>query len=102
MPELIIHVSALPSMHVTQHDVTFLADLQRPLFDTACKLTETEHAGCRSRAVGWRFGKHLPAAVPLVIQHLQAGKEGDDELKVCARTSACAAGHALWWLGFKI
>ena len=37
---------------------------------------------CCSRAVGWRFGKHLGAAVPLVIQFLTNAEEGSDELQV--------------------
>lgn len=34
-----------------------------------------------SRAVGYRFGKHLPVTVPLVIDYCQQAKEGDDELR---------------------
>ena len=34
-----------------------------------------------SRAIGYRFGKHLPAAIPLVIKFSQNAAEGDDELR---------------------
>ena len=36
------------------------------------------------RAAGWRFGRHLDTAVPLVVKHWTAAGEGDDELRdVC-------------------
>lgn len=34
-----------------------------------------------SRAVGYRFGQHLPEAVPLVITYAKKAAEGDDELR---------------------
>lgn len=33
------------------------------------------------RAAGWRFGRHLDIAVPLVVEKWSAAGEGDDELK---------------------
>ncbi len=34
-----------------------------------------------SRAVGYRFGRHLSTAVPLVVSHCDKAAEGDDELR---------------------
>ena len=34
-----------------------------------------------SRAIGYRFGKHLPSTIPLVIKFSQNASEGDDELR---------------------
>ncbi|GAX78344.1 hypothetical protein CEUSTIGMA_g5786.t1 [Chlamydomonas eustigma] len=34
-----------------------------------------------SRSVGYRFGRHLPSAVPLIISHCEKAGEGDEELK---------------------
>ncbi len=36
--------------------------------------------GCR-RAAGWRFGRHLDTAVPLVLERCQAAEQGDDEMR---------------------
>ena len=35
----------------------------------------------RSRSIGYRFGKHLPATIPLVIKFSHDAVEGDDELR---------------------
>jgi len=37
--------------------------------------------GAVSRAVGFRFGPHLAAAVPLAIAHCDRAGEGDDEMR---------------------
>ena len=53
-----------------------------------------------SRAVGWRFGKHLGAAIPLVIQFLTNAEEGCDELQVLLLAPVPAglpAGQILVW-----
>lgn len=34
-----------------------------------------------SRSIGYRFGKHLPATIPLVIKFSHDAVEGDDELR---------------------
>ena len=40
-----------------------------------------------SRAVGHRFGKQLPVALPLVMQHCKSASENDDELReTCLQT----------------
>ncbi len=43
--------------------------------------TYMQTIGLVSRAVGWRFGRHLAVAVPLVIRYCGEAKEGDDELR---------------------
>jgi hypothetical protein len=35
----------------------------------------------RSRAVGYRFGRFLPSAVPLAVSHCDKAGDGDDELR---------------------
>ncbi len=35
----------------------------------------------RSRVVGYRFGRYLPDAVPLIIKHCNKAGDSDDELK---------------------
>uniref|UniRef100_A0A383VAE3 TATA-binding protein interacting (TIP20) domain-containing protein n=1 Tax=Tetradesmus obliquus TaxID=3088 RepID=A0A383VAE3_TETOB len=37
--------------------------------------------GALSKAVGYRFGRHLTEAVPLMVQYGQKAAEGDDELR---------------------
>ena len=34
-----------------------------------------------SRSIGYRFGKHLPSVIPLVIKFGHDAAEGDDELR---------------------
>ena len=36
---------------------------------------------CCSRSTGYRFGKHLPNVVPLIISFSKKAAEGDDELR---------------------
>lgn len=50
--------------------------------------------GALSKNVGYRFGKYLPMAVPVVMQHGQKAAEGDDEvrefaLQVCVVVVVC-------------
>ena len=45
-----------------------------------------------SKAVGYRFGKHLGRGVPLAIRNLRGAAEGDEELReYCLQvTAACS------------
>lgn len=38
------------------------------------------HVPC-SRSVGYRFGRHLAVAVPLMVSQCEGAAEGDDELR---------------------
>uniref|UniRef100_A0A383V8K4 TATA-binding protein interacting (TIP20) domain-containing protein n=1 Tax=Tetradesmus obliquus TaxID=3088 RepID=A0A383V8K4_TETOB len=44
--------------------------------------------GALSKAVGYRFGRHLTEAVPLMVQYGQKAAEGDDELREYALQAA--------------
>lgn len=56
-----------------------------PCFDTRCPsvILTAKHPDFypRSRAVAYRFGKHLDVTVPLVTSYCDAAAEGDDELR---------------------
>lgn len=46
-----------------------------------CTRTYVQAIGQISRAVGYRFGKHLPKAIHVIIQHCDQAGENDDELR---------------------
>jgi hypothetical protein len=48
-----------------------------------------------SKAVGHKFGQHLPRAVPLCIRYLRSAAEGDDELReYCLQVRYCHADQS--------
>lgn len=52
--------------------------------------------GTLSKCVGYRFGRHLSTAVPLVMKYGQKAAEGDDELREFALQVGIA--HSRVWL----
>ncbi|GIL73243.1 hypothetical protein Vretimale_4847 [Volvox reticuliferus] len=58
-----------------------LAALQGPSIKPDYVRTYIQAVGQISRAVGYRFGRYLTTAVPLVISYCNKAAEGDDELR---------------------
>eukprot|EP00879_Flechtneria_rotunda_P020033 GHRR01021062.1.p1 GENE.GHRR01021062.1~~GHRR01021062.1.p1 ORF type:complete len:122 (+),score=34.25 GHRR01021062.1:398-763(+) len=63
---------------VVQHN---LSQLQGGKLKPDNARSYVQGVGMLSRAVGYRFGRHFQAAVPLVIKYAQQAAEGDDELR---------------------
>ncbi|GMH39342.1 hypothetical protein BSKO_07240 [Bryopsis sp. KO-2023] len=74
---LAIHLSDVPLDALSDFLVTGAAINSR---STSIKSTYIQAIGCVSRSVGYRFGKHLPKAVPLVIEKISEADEEDGEL----------------------
>jgi len=58
-----------------------LARLRGPGLKPDVARTYVQAVGQVSRSVGYRFGRHLGAALPLVVAQCEGAAEGDDELR---------------------
>ncbi|KAF6251732.1 armadillo-type protein [Scenedesmus sp. NREL 46B-D3] len=63
---------------VTQHK---LGQLKGGALKPDIARSYVQGVGALSKAVGYRFGRHLAEAVPLMVQYGQKAAEGDDELR---------------------
>ncbi|KAL3163066.1 hypothetical protein ABBQ32_009489 [Trebouxia sp. C0010 RCD-2024] len=58
-----------------------ISQLQQKNIKADAARTYVQTIGAVSRSIGYRFGKHLPATIPLVIKFSHDAVEGDDELR---------------------
>eukprot|EP00854_Cymbomonas_tetramitiformis_P027737 gene27737-34245_t len=63
---------------VCEHAISGLADKTKKPDITR---TYVQMIGALSRSVGYRFGKYLPAVVPVLMEYCNAAAEGDDEMR---------------------
>ncbi|DBB08467.1 hypothetical protein WJX82_000009 [Trebouxia sp. C0006] len=78
MASLALHLSGEQLDEVNK---TLIAQLQQRNIKPDAARTYVQTIGAVSRSIGYRFGKHLPAVIPLVIKFSHDAAEGDDELR---------------------
>ncbi|BDA42511.1 Cullin-associated NEDD8-dissociated protein 1 [Coccomyxa sp. Obi] len=74
-------VPYLPDDLLDKVSTDILKELQRSGANSEATRVLIQALGAIGRAAGWRFGRHLDIAVPLVVEKWSAAGEGDDELK---------------------
>lgn len=73
--------SYLSDDQLDEINTTLISQLQQKGIKPDAVRTYIQTIGSVSRAIGYRFGKHLPSTIPLVIKFSQNASEGDDELR---------------------